>query len=60
MRYTQLEVSSISRVFIYERLFTWTFVCCCNLMTFCDERKCVVTVPGTTKHSSCNCNDTWQ
>ena len=46
-------------VFIYEWLFTKMFICCCNLM-FHDWSECVISVLGTTKHSSCNCIDTWQ
>ena len=43
----------ISHVFIYEWLFTWMFVCCCcNLMMFYDWCECVMSVLGTTKHSS--------
>ena len=30
------------------------------LMMFYDWSECVMSVPGTTKHSSCNCIDTWQ
>ena len=48
-------------LFIYEWLFTWMFICCCcNLMMFYDWSECTMSVLGTTKHSSCNCIDTWQ
>ena len=34
-------------------LFTWMFVCgCCNLMMFYDWCECVMSVLGTTKHST--------
>ena len=43
----------IFHVFIYECLFTWMFVCCrCSLMMFYDWCECVMSVLGTTKHSS--------
>ena len=46
---------------IYERLFKRMFVCCCcNLMMFYNWSECVMSVLGTTKHSSCHCIDTWQ
>ena len=48
-------------VAIYERLFTWMFICCCcNLMMFYDWSEYVMSALGTTKHSSCDCIDTWQ
>ena len=35
------------------------FICCCNLM-FYDWSECVMSVLGTTIHSSCSqCIDTW-
>ena len=41
--------------------FTWMFICCyCNLIMFYDWSECVMNVLGTTKYSSCNCNDKWQ
>ena len=34
-------------------IFTWMFVCCrCSLMMFYDWCECVMSVLGTTKHSS--------
>ena len=35
--------------------FTWMFICCCNLMMFYDWSESVMSVLGTTEHSSCNC-----
>ena len=38
---------------MYGWLYTWTFVCCCcNSVMFYDWCECVVSVLGTTKHSS--------
>ena len=52
MGYAQLDVSWISHVFIYERLFTRMFdCCCCILMMFYDWRECGMSVFGNTKHS---------
>ena len=31
-----------------------------DVMMFYDWSECVMSVLGTTKHSSCNCIDTWQ
>ena len=41
-------------------IMTWMFVCCCNVMMFYDWSECVMSVLGTTEHSSCICIDTWQ
>ena len=38
--------------FFFTRISVY---CLCNLMMFYDWRTL-----GTTKHSSCNCSDTWQ
>ena len=55
MWYAQLDASGIFHVLICEWLFTWMFICyCCNLVMFYDWSECVMSVLGTTKHSSCN------
>ena len=62
MWYAQLDVSWISHVFIYDWFFPRMFdvCCCCNLTMFYDWRECVMDVFGTTKHSQCDCINTWQ
>ena len=40
--------------------FTRMLICCCCNLMFYDWSECVMSVLGTTKHSSCNCIDTWQ
>ena len=47
---------SVNTVFFNRTMF----ICCCCNLTFYDRSECVMSVPGTTKHSSCNCIDTWQ
>ena len=41
-------------------IFYLDVCCCCNLMMFYDWSECVMSVLGTTKHSLCDCIDTWQ
>ena len=59
-RVAQLDARGIFHVFIYKWLFTWMFICCCNLMMVYDRSECVMGVLGTTKHSSSKCTDIWQ
>ena len=50
-----MPVDTTFHVFIYEWLFTIMFVCCCCNLMFYDWSEYVMSVFGTTKHSSCNC-----